>query len=106
MPTALQFLGITALESNHPEEAISYCNEAVAVALEHSDRWHQVLALQQLAMMCVLGGEPDRGRLLADEVLDAARHLRDDHLLTQALLVSGQARVEGDRKPPSTSSTS
>ena len=45
-------------------------------------------------MMCVLGGEPDRGRVLADEVLDAARHLRDDHLLTQALLVSGQARVE------------
>ena len=34
VPTALQFLGITALESNHPEQAIAYCDEAVAVARE------------------------------------------------------------------------
>jgi tetratricopeptide (TPR) repeat protein len=94
MPIALQFLGITALESNRPEEAISYCDEAVAVAREHGDQWAEVNALQQLAMVCSLGGEPERGRMLADEALTAARRLGNAHLVVQALFSAGQARVD------------
>ena len=85
MPIALQFLGITALESNDPEEAISYCEEAVAVARKHGDQWTEVNALQQLAMVCSLGGEPERGRMLADEALTTARRLGNAHLVVQAL---------------------
>jgi predicted ATPase/class 3 adenylate cyclase len=94
MPIALQFLGITALESNHPEEAIAYCDEAVAVAREHGDQWTEVNALQQLAMVCSLGGEPERGRILADEALSAARRLGNAALVVQALFAAGQARVD------------
>ena len=92
--TTLQFLGITALESNQPEEAIAYCDEAVAVARHHDDEWAQTMALSQLAIVCIFGGEPERGRLLADETLTAARRIGEGYLLTMALLVSGQARVE------------
>ena len=102
--TTLQFLGITALESNHPEEAIAYCEEAVAVAREHDDEWAQMMARSQLAIVCLFGGEPERGRMLADETLTAARRIGEGYLLTMALLVSGQARrrhpTRGRRRAP------
>ena len=46
--------------------------------------------------VCTLGGEPDRGRMLADEALTAARHLGEAFLVSQALLTSGTARVESE----------
>jgi predicted ATPase/class 3 adenylate cyclase len=96
VPMALQFLGITALESNHPEEAIAYCDEAVVVARKTGDSWDMAFALTQLALVCVLGGEPERGRILADDALSAARHLGENFLVSHALLVAGTARVESE----------
>jgi predicted ATPase len=96
VPMALQFLGITALESNHPEEAIAYCEEAVTVAREHGDPWDSAFALSELGLVCVLGGEPERGRILADEALSTARHLGESFLFSHALLVAGTARVESE----------
>jgi tetratricopeptide (TPR) repeat protein len=96
VPMALLFLGLTALESNHPEAAIAYCDDALVLAREHGDAWDQTLALGYLALVCALGGEPERGRMLADEGLTAARHLGQGYLVSQVLLASGTARVESE----------
>lgn len=92
-PLPLQFLGIAALESNQPEAAIAYCDEALAAARDHGDPWHELNALQFVAITCLLGGAPERGRQVADELLARARRLGNSYLIGQGLFDAGLARV-------------
>ncbi|MCJ7439068.1 MAG: hypothetical protein MUP97_15075, partial [Acidimicrobiia bacterium] len=92
-PLPLQFLGIAALESNQPEVAIAYCDEAVAAARDHGDTWHELNALQFVAITCLLGGAPERGRQVADELLAGVRRLGNSYLIGQGLFNAGLARV-------------
>jgi len=92
-PIPLQFLGITALESNQPEVAIAYCDEALAAARDHGDPWHELNTLQFVAITCLLGGAPERGRQVADELLAGARRLGNSYLIGQGLFNAGLARV-------------
>jgi predicted ATPase/class 3 adenylate cyclase len=92
-PTPLAFLGITALESNQPEVAIAYCEQALDAARDHGDPWHELDALQYLATTCVLGGAPERGRQVADELLAGARRLGNTYSTVQGLFNTGMARV-------------
>ncbi len=94
MPMALEFLGIVAMETNHPEEAIAYCDEALVVAREHGDLWDELHALQFLALNCSLCGEPERGQKLADEAVAGARRLGNGYLVAQALFDAGLARAQ------------
>ncbi len=94
IPMALDFLGIAAMESNHPEEAIAYCDEALVAAHEHGDRWDELLSLHFLALNCTLCGELERGQKLADEALAGARRLGNGYLFAQTLFVAGLARVQ------------
>ena len=97
MPMALEFLGIVAMETNHPEEAIAYCDEALVVAREHGDLWDELHALQFLALNCSLCGEPERGQNLADEAVAGARRLGNGYLVAQALFDAGLARARPNR---------
>ena len=94
IPMALEFLGITAMESNHPEEAIAYSEEALVAAREHGDPWEELHALHFLALNCTLCGELERGQKLADEALAGARRLGNGYLVAQTLFVAGQARAQ------------
>jgi predicted ATPase/class 3 adenylate cyclase len=93
IPIALDFLGIAAMESNHPEEGIAYCEEALDAARKHGDRWEELHALHFLALNCSLCGEPERGRILADEALAGARRLGNGYLVAQTLFDAGLARA-------------
>ncbi|MFO7589392.1 MAG: hypothetical protein R6X23_00645 [Acidimicrobiia bacterium] len=73
--------------------AIAYCDEALAAAREHGDIWHELNALQFVAITCLLGGAPERGRQVADELLAGARRLGNSYLIGQGLFDAGLARV-------------
>jgi predicted ATPase len=92
LPLASAMLGIAALESGRPDDAIAHCDEAVAAARRLGDRWYELEALQALALACSLGNERDRGRRVADEVLGATRHLGNGYLLQQGLFAAGLSR--------------
>jgi hypothetical protein len=94
MPIALEFLGITAMESNHPEEAIAFCDEALVAAREHGDPWDELHALTFLALNCSLCGEPERGRAFADEALAGARRVGNGYLVAMTLFNAGLARAQ------------
>jgi len=94
VPVALTSLGIAALESNQPAHAIAYCDEALAAARAHGGAWHEFNALQSVSIVCSLGGEPERGRKVADELLASARRLGNSYLVAQALFNAGMARVD------------
>ena len=92
-PRALAQLGILALESNRPAEAIARCEEAVAVAREHADRWSYLDALYMLSLACNLGGDPDQGREVSAELLEGARRLGNAYLLHAGLFSSALANL-------------
>ncbi|MSO79561.1 MAG: adenylate/guanylate cyclase domain-containing protein [Acidimicrobiia bacterium] len=94
MPVALAMLGIYALESNEPEQAIAFCDEGLTAARERGGVWLELNALQFLSLACSLGGEPERGREVADEMLAGARRLGNRYLIAQALFNAGLARVQ------------
>ena len=52
IPNALSMLSMTALESNHPEEAITRCEEAVAAAHELGDSYAELYALNTCSPLC------------------------------------------------------
>jgi predicted ATPase len=92
-PLALANLGIAALESNHPEEAIARCEEALAAAGATADPYWEAFALQYVSLTCSLGGDGERGRSTADEALARARRLGSRFLIGSALVAGGIARV-------------
>lgn len=96
VPRALSQLGILALESNQPDEAISRCEEALVVARERGDDWYELDTLNMLVLSCCLGGDAERGRALADEALVDARRIGNRFLLASALMGGGIARVTQD----------
>ncbi len=93
VPVALAMQGIFALESNEPTQAIAFCDEALAAAREHGTAWSELNALQFLSLACSLGGETERGRVLADEMLVGARRLGNSFLIATGLFNAGLARV-------------
>jgi len=95
-PRTLAQLGILDLEANRPAEAIARCEEAVAVARETASRWYQLDALYMLSLACNLGGDPERGRTVADELLDGARRLGNGYLRYSGLFSAALASLAAD----------
>jgi tetratricopeptide (TPR) repeat protein len=95
-PLALTELGIAALESNHPEEAIAHAEEALAAARAAADPYWEAYALQILSLTCSLGGDGERGRSTAAEALARARRLGNRFLIGSSLLAAGIARVTSE----------
>jgi tetratricopeptide (TPR) repeat protein len=93
---ALAELGIAALVSNHPEEAIARCEEALAAARAAADPYGEAYALQTLSLTCSFGGDGERGRSTADEALARARRLGTRFLIGGSLLAAGIARVTSE----------
>lgn len=93
---ALANLGIAALESNRPEEAIARCEEALEAARQAGDTYMETFVLGNLSLACSLGGDEDRGRAFADEGLALARRLGHASLIGGALLGAGIARVSSE----------
>ena len=95
-PFALSCLGIAALESNDPAEAIARCEEALDAARAAADGYWETYALGILSLACSLSGDEQRGRGFADEALARARRLRNTSLISSALLDAGIARVTSE----------
>jgi predicted ATPase/class 3 adenylate cyclase len=95
-PLALAYLGIAALVSNHPEDAIAHAEEALAAARAAADPYWEAYALQLLSRTCSHSGDGERGRSTADEALARARRLGNRHLIGSALLAAGFARVTSE----------
>jgi predicted ATPase/class 3 adenylate cyclase len=95
-PFALSSLGIAALESNDPAEAIARCEEAVDAARATADGYWETYALGILSLACSLSGDEERGRDSADEALARARRLGNTKLIRMALLDAGIARVTSE----------
>ena len=94
-PNALSMLGVAALESNHPEEAVARCEEAVAAAHELGDSFAELYARHMLATVCNFT-DVERGRALADEAVAGARRLGNRYLIGSALQAAGIARVSSE----------
>jgi predicted ATPase/class 3 adenylate cyclase len=90
---ALAHHGILALESNHPEEAIARCEEALEAARATADKYWEIFVLGNLSLACSLGGDADRGRSFADDALARARRLGNTYLITSSLQTAGIARA-------------
>ncbi len=89
-------LGIAELESNRPGTAISRCEEAVAAARTIGDRFWELFSLGNLSLACSFGGDDERGRRVADELMTAARRLGNRFLIGTALLDGGIARITSE----------
>ena len=89
-------LGIAALESNRPEEAIVHAEEALAAARATADPYWEANALVYLSLVCSLGRGGERGCSSADEALTRARRLGNRFLIERALLAGGIARVTSE----------
>jgi predicted ATPase/class 3 adenylate cyclase len=95
-PLALTELGIAALVSNHPEEAIAHAEEALAAAGAAADPYWEAYAFQLLSLTCSFGGDGERGRSTADEALARARRLGNSFLIGSTFLAAGIARVTSE----------
>jgi predicted ATPase/class 3 adenylate cyclase len=90
---ALGNLGVAALESNRPADAIELCEQGVDASRAEDDLFSEINARLMLATVCNLAGEAERGRALADESLARARRLGNRFLTGSALLAAGIGRV-------------
>jgi predicted ATPase/class 3 adenylate cyclase len=93
VPIALASLGIAALESNRPEEAVEQCEAGVDAAREIGDRYWELFAMGNLALAYGLSGDRPRGVATSDQMVAGARRLGNSFLTGTALLGAGINRV-------------
>ena len=93
---ALTNLGMAALESNRPADAVDLCTQALDAARAEAGLFSEIAARSNLATVSSLGGDDERGRMLADEALTQARRLGNRFLIGVTLLSAGMGRVASE----------
>ena len=93
VPIALASLGIAALETNHPADAVAHCEAGVEAARAADDLFWELFTMGNLALAYTLGGDYERGQAVSDELLNRTRRLGNQSLTGTALMAAGVSRV-------------
>jgi predicted ATPase/class 3 adenylate cyclase len=92
VPVALTSLGLAALETNRPEDAVRHCEAGVEAARANGDLFWELFTMGNLALACSLGGNRERGLAVSDEMLARSRRVGNQWLTGLALMAAGITR--------------